>query len=932
MKQATHPKWQLFTNSLPILILLILFKSQYNIIQSLLSEFEKSLWFSFGTALVIIGLVSFFFSIYLILINKRFTLIPSLFTLFIYITFLFIYFNFAEDFIPFSVPNWMINDSLLLYVGTFLMPTLMHSLFIIILHFTPEDKTYTNWFNFVSAFTIPLLFYIFFQVILPFWNFPSSDFSQHLGVIIIIVMILVFLFFLIRGILILSMKKSKFWSENDLLWKIPITIILPIIGLIVNKGTNMIPENVFGNFNHFWFFVLALMNGILLSIPDFKSHKLRLLHFFFKSLTFSFTLYFFIVFLPFLPFSIFIIIIIGLGFLMLTPLVLMLIHSYALSKDYQFLRQFYHKQIVQLVFIGGLILIPSVIFINFRLQKQTLLNALNHLEYSDFNVETKLNSNRLTHVLAELENHKEQRNFNFGSTNTPYLSSLYNWLVLDNLTLSNTKINKLKTVFLDAPKIGTGEIPNTNINDRTLISFAEAKSTYDVNQDTWITWVDLQIENTSENNFAEFSTKIHIPDGCWIGDYYLYVGDKKEFGLLTEKKAALWIYTQIRNENRDPGLLYYLNKNEVVLKVFPLSAKETRKTGIQFIHKEPLNLQINPFKLQMGNVDEQVNTPNFEDENLVYLSTHFKKSLDKTNRKPYLHFIVDCSKNAPDFSNLIREFSKNKEPLIENAKVSFVNYNTEETSFRDWESTYLSTNKKGGFFADRAIKKALSEQIIQPKHQYPIFILLTNEWFNGVFDQDYSNFTSGVPEINHFYYLKSKDSIHAISFNNTSLVIPIVNQDTIFQNEKVLVYQTKELKKVYLPDNNEPSIIFKKPHQNTHKSEFPVQKWESGLKAYSFWFTQIIHPNSKNEDWLNGVKMSFENHILNPYTSFIVVENEAQKAALLQKQKKILSGNKNFGTDDEMERMSEPRIEIFMLILGLIWILKNYIKKSKTIR
>ena len=68
--------------------------------------------------------------------------------------------------IPFNIPRWMMPDSLFFYVGTFLMPTLVHALFIIVVQFVDTSNSDTNkqskvWKDFVSAFAIPLSWYLF---------------------------------------------------------------------------------------------------------------------------------------------------------------------------------------------------------------------------------------------------------------------------------------------------------------------------------------------------------------------------------------------------------------------------------------------------------------------------------------------------------------------------------------------------------------------------------------------------------------------------------------------------------------------------------------------------------------------------------------------------------------------------------------------------
>ena len=164
----------------------------------------------------------------------------------------------------------------------------------------------------------------------------------------------------------------------------------------------------------------------------------------------------------------------------------------------------------------------------------------------------------------------------------PYLSSYFRWLVLDNLTLSNTKINTIERIFFNEEKLFFR--PENIRNKEVSITDISASSSFDTSQNVWKSWIDLEITNASQIALKEYATTITLPEGAWISDYYLYVGDKKEMGILAEKKSAMWVFSNIRNENRDPGILYYLTGNKVAFRVFPFAQKEVRKTGIELLH------------------------------------------------------------------------------------------------------------------------------------------------------------------------------------------------------------------------------------------------------------------------------------------------------------------------------------------------------------
>ena len=117
----------------------------------------------------------------------------------------------------------------------------------------------------------------------------------------------------------------------------------------------------------------------------------------------------------------------------------------------------------------------------------------------------------------------------------PICHLYFNWLVMDNLTLSDSKINTIEKIFLGNTSF---ELQPENIqNENVEISNISTNSTYDKTQNAWKSWVDLEITNKSGNAwFSEYATTIDLPEGCWISDYYLYVGDKKRAGYFGREK------------------------------------------------------------------------------------------------------------------------------------------------------------------------------------------------------------------------------------------------------------------------------------------------------------------------------------------------------------------------------------------------------------
>src|SRR5690606_14780507 len=418
----------------------------------------------------------------------------------------------------------------------------------------------------------------------------------------------------------------------------------------------------------------------------------------------------------------------------------------------------------------------------------------------------------------------------------------------------------------------------------------------------------------------EYATTIELPEGCWISDYYLYVGNKKEFGILAEKKSAMWVFSNIRNENRDPGILHYLTGNKVAFRVFPFSKNEVRKTGIEFLHKEPIKLTIDNNIVELGNEEETIGGI-IETENVVYVSARQKQSLKPVQRKQYFHFLVDVSKDrnnySNDFTKRINKVLESNKPLSENAQISFVNsYVNTFPLNNDWKQHFQSQTFEGGFYLERAINTTLFNAY--KNKSYPVIVVVTDSIQNAVLDKDFSDFKFAFPESDLFYNLSNNGTLQAHSLIKN----PLEPQPEILREcqfcETVLEYKLSDNSIAYLPNNNQPSIILKKDIFETAETEIKEKNWQSALTMQTKWTSQILHPETSDKEWLNLVKYSFVSKVMTPVTSYLVVENEAQKAILKKKQEQVLSGNKSLDLDEDTQRMSEPSLWILTILFGLI--------------
>ncbi|SEF98842.1 MSEP-CTERM protein [Halpernia humi] len=927
MKNLLNPKWIFIINTLPVLVLMIIGFQEFFVIKTLLSAETIWEWKNHAFWLLAFGLINFGFSLFLVLKKRKIRADFALFMLLSTIAFIYSYYSNIDKIIPSSIPNWMLSGETMFYVGTFLMPTLAYSLFIIVFHFTPKDKKVSPWLNFAYALLVTLTWYIFAQLILPLWKNIDTDFNVHFLIIASISGVLIFLFFLIRGLYILMQNKSKFLQKYQLVWKIIFSLILPIIGLLVNNGvfknsdfhTNSF--GIFGDFNSLWFYFLTVFNAIVLCIPNFKNKKYRLFQFLFRAFTFAFTFYFFLVFLPFLPLSVIAIVAIGFGFLMLSPLILFLFHSFQLAEDYAFLKNYFSNHLLTTTSTVAFLIIPTVITLKYLNDKRILTKTLEFVYTPNYSKNYNINLNSLENTLKIVKSYKNKRGDFLESGKIPYLSSYFNWLVLDNLTLSDAKISKIEKIFFGKSEIVLFD--NNPPKDSIKIKDISTKTTFDTKQRTYKTWInfDLKDEEKHSGNH-EFSTEFNIPDGCFISNYYLEVNGKKEFGILAEKKSAMWIYSQIRNYQKDPGILNYLTGNRISFRVFPFTNNETRKTGIEFMHKEPLKLNIENQEIQLGNVSDTHRNSSFENKDIKYISTAEKQNIKPVFRTPYLCFLIDDSqgkeKQTAALLKRVKKFKSEYPEYAKNSQNGYVDYDLKQSLYTK------STEYKGGFNLDRAIKKLLIKNY--NSGEFPVFIVVTDSLQNAILESNYADLRFTFPDNDLYYNLKSDGNLQSFSLSQNSK--KLIENNAIFNfNQSVIPYKIAS-KTYYLENNNLPSLILKSDHFTISNNDIKEGSWNSGLLMQGQFMAQTLHPELKEKEWLNSVKNSFKSKIMTPYTSYLVVENEAQKLVLKRKQEQVLNGNISLDTDEETQSMPEPNLIIIGVLIVLFIAFKEYKNKK----
>ncbi len=677
--------------------------------------------------------------------------------------------------------------------------------------------------------------------------------------------------------------------------------------------------------------------------------------------------------MPFTPLSV-IMIIIGFGILMLTPLVLFLIHTQQLYKDYDFLTKRYSTFSLVGGFLIAVLIIPLAFSINTYYDKIQLHKGLDYLYSSDYynegnNSEENKNvpnPNSISATLHHIENFKVRRNQNWsiGNNGIPLLDSFYKWLVLDNMTLSESKINLLNNVFVgeDMPKpTDTWRLwneNNENINqnrnfqtgkgDKTVkIDSTLITSFFDEKQNAWISKVDLILHNAA-NGFGqrEYATFFDLPEGAFISNYYLYVGEEKVEALLAEKKTALWVYRQIVNTRKDPGIIYYNDKGKLGFRVFPFARNEYRKTGFEILHAEPFELKIDDSTtVFLGKNNEIEPSKTLITSHQNYISQSELNNLKVITRKPYYHFILDNSKyggiGKEKYIERIENFvSKNPLQNDLEARYTRVDFEVNELG-NNWKDDYLKQNNKGGFFLEKAVKKIWLKSYLESLNNgnillqtQPIIIIVSDELEDGVWTGSLHEWKKYIPEGFDFYELASNNRIMLQNFEHFKLLGQPLDKD-----EKISLNEVKQISKngktYFLPTSTKNGITlpiteFEKKEEITSadiENFEKLPKYSQALSLQNLNETMALYPTQAEKRWLEQVQKSFTARILTPVTTFMVLETEAQRNALLKKQEEVLSGKRLLDLTDA-RRSSEPSLWIFIIIFGVLFLIKVKYNKA----
>ncbi|MDJ0364074.1 MSEP-CTERM sorting domain-containing protein [Hymenobacter sp. H14-R3] len=946
MHNLLNAKWLLLLNTLPLLLLAALGYGEFSVIETLLPAASVAVWQQLALGLAALGGATLLHAAWQ---WRRGLPLSSRYAgaaLVAYVAYLAWYTSSSEVVLPRDIPRWMVPTDLLVYVWTFLMPTLAHALLVLVVRSVPAARPQSVLPSLGLAVAIPVggwLVLGLLSTLLGSWV-NGSWLDGPLLLAGLVVGPLTFLFFLVRAAYLFSLRRD---DEFTIIWKVLITLVLPLLGLLVNTGMLLggvgKQSGIFGNFNTPWFYGLAVLNGVLLCLPAPARPAGRLALLGARSVLLGYTCYFFLVFLPFLPLSLLAVIAIGTGFLMLAPLVLLVVHVRLLAEDVVAVRPHFARWVPRAVLVGGATVLPLLLTADYYHARRTLHAALAYVYTPDYTKSYDLDAATLARTLATVRQHKDHGRDLFMGSQQPFLSTYFNWLVLDNLLLSESKLTTLESVF----GLGDTRVDAWNSGMFTATAAAPApaalrhltaRSTYDARQQAWVSWVDVEVGNPNPAQPAgEYRTTFALPAGCWVSDYYLDIDGRREPGILAEKKAADWVYTQIvhQNDRRDPGLLAYAGPDQLRLQVYPVVENTPRRTGVQLTHKEPVSLLIDGQTVQLGRpglvapTPAPVATPGGA---VVYLSAAAKQQLPLVQRRPYYHFLLDVSAAAQVRKEAYKQWVTTfmaQYPSAAPARFTLVNtYATPVPAGADWRQQLDGFANAGGCYLTGAVRRTLAEAQLHPAASYPVLVVVTDSLTGTVLDPDFADLAAAYPEGDTFLVLGEGKILEAqgqVTGHSLRAASGEVVQNAVNQAEAkpgVRAWPTAAQPRAYLPNDGRASVVLSQPAAALAVPTAAASRWQTGLllRGYAQW--QALHPAAADAQHLAFIQASFRSRLLTPLTAFLALENQAQKQALYRKQAQTLAANASLDTQEAAPPSTATAVPLddyapWLLLLGV---------------
>jgi hypothetical protein len=800
---------------------------------------------------------------------------------------LYIFLRFVEPHVFFR--EWMFDhDNYLIVIISGLIPLFYYLLFYLaaVLAITTPRALVIS---IVSTVLIPVVAYLGFNLIR---FMPNFFVDGHVWQLTPVTLTAAFSFFILRLLIYMIARNSFAWTKPGTLRIIQFLFIgvFPFIGLTLNAWGPVARESqmALGTFNAAPFWILAAVNALIYLLPEFPYYPLRFALLALRTAGFIFVLYFCTVFILFLPLALMLIVAIGLGLLLLIPYFTAAVQLLRLRRDYVALAESGRKSFAIIALISGAILLPAATLAHIYNDRVHLTSAIRFIEQPPLTLNHESGVDAETVLrLAAMAPPSTNRGLSWrhNPQNTPIYDALYRSIVFDGAELSETLRKRIKLVFG-----GVNEFMPTATNVQPQTELGEvAISTKTDGQLTQST-LRVVIENKG-NRESEFSQRIDLPAGAFLSGHWLTIDGVEVPAQITNKNTAIWVFNRVVEARRDPSLIYYEGRDALRWRVFPVPAAGTRQARLQISHAHDTDMRIAGKKFHLKAISQ---TPVLKSATGKVHLIGAAAAEDTVVRKPYLHFIADCGKNAQkDYTRDVQIAAQELGLNLKQAQVSFTN-----TAIRTLALPAAVTCPavREGFFADRAVRAILHAQFNSASENYPVLVVLSNERL-AVNGTDLSYIAAFYGDADGFAYFDGK-KLQSFNFleNRITLGAPRLNQPVRLYGGR---YFAAAQQLVFPAEISAPATAT------------PIL--DGFEQYYDFYLGQTDYRGK-------AVLTAVETGVLNPAAGSIVLETEAQRRKLAELHKKMLNARNQLDTG-EQPRMSEPWGFIFVALAFLVFVI-----------
>jgi hypothetical protein len=656
--------------------------------------------------------------------------------------------------------------------------------------------------------------------------------------------------------------------------------------------------NLFGDFSAPAFFIIPVVNGVLLLLPSFTDKRLALLRFFLVSAALVYFLYFFVVFVPYMPIGL-----LGLlyvvGVLLFAPAGALAMQVIELIREWRQLRPLWGGGRVLAAFVVALLLIPACMLSSYIGDRQNFENARTYLTTSEAASGERVDLVRLQRTLDNAPGTFEiQRDIDLFSdfssaNNTPFISAAYSALVLDNKVMKDGDIDRLRRLFFDAydeteDRVSDGLTVNGDDLTDVRLTDVTTQTTYDAKAGAYRTWVHLTLQGPADSWNDEYVALFSLPEGAYVSDYYLDVGSVRKYGILADDRAAMATYEDIVRVSQDPGVLHYAGSGQLELRVFPFSDGETRQTGFEVIHSQGCEIALDGQTIAL----EAADTPDeVAFHGGVLISAAMKATLPAVSPRPLTYyFVVDSSAHSSiEYQLSLAEDYATMEG-IDDARVIFASYDLTETTLPD--ARHVRVMPQCGFNLALAVRQALSEN---GSDTAPVILFLSGNPAGALLPESSAWLAKAFPESPYYYHLRDDMKLIPYAFDTNEAGKAV---------DAPVVVPLRQYHGEYVRDDGQSEIV---PDGGADGYAGTGSQYADALALDA---ALSRNPAMDKTASLTMLRAAFRAHVLTPQTSFIVVETAAQEAELMEAQERLLERD----SAAARETLDEPPLALMVAL------------------